>query len=312
MTMKVAVLKDSVSEEMVRLPTILARFPRFILPEVLTHRVFSRNTGSSRAIPFKNVLKDIIEDTAMPVHWGLNQPGMSADGECTNKVFVRQYEKRMVHLFNQGYPETKQVFEMVVEGFENEKAWLNARDAAIEYAIAFNESKYHKQIVNRLVEPFVHTNMIISSTYWRNFFHLRQADDAQPEIHVLANEAANELSKSIPTLVRFGQWHLPYVAANEETQSVETLRKFSAARIARVSYNNHDGTEPDSAKDYSTYEKLINSDGSLHGSCFEHIATPVPRHSASNFYGWMQWREQLDKNNPYQEFYTGEYNDYGD
>lgn len=305
------VLKDSVSEDMVRLPTVLARFPRFILPEVLTHRVFSRNTSSSRAIPVKKIIADIMEDTAMPVSWGLNKPGMSAEAENNRKVYIKTYETQMTEFFDQGYSKAEKLYRMVLAGFEKEDAWLAARDAAIEYAMAFNESEYHKQVVNRILEPYVHTNMVISSTYWRNFFNLRLASDAQPEINVLAEEISNALSESKPRLLGFGQWHLPYVPCREEDQPLSRIRKFSAARLARVSYNNHDGTEPSAERDLKTFDMLINEGGSLHGSCFEHIATPVPNHRASNFFGWMQWRELLDKNNPYQEFYTGEYNSYG-
>lgn len=304
MSYSVQTLKDSVSEERVRLRTVVATFPRMILPEVLTHRVFTRNTGSSRAVPVKRVLEQVKNNPAMPIHWGRNRPGMVADGECSESVFLRQYVKE-INAFNPYGTRMSTVSKVITRGFSSEEAWLEARDCAVEVAEAFDAAGYHKQVVNRLLEPFVWTPMIISSTYWQNFFNLRIAEDAQPEIRHIATMMEQEHAASIPSLVRFGQWHLPYITPHEEYLSSETLRKCSAARLARVSYNNHDGTAPDLKKDFATFELVLNEGGSLHGSCFEHIATPVPRYRENNFYGWMQWRNILDKNNPYQEFYEG-------
>ena len=45
------VLIDSVNPAGQRLTTFVLRFPRFVLSEFNTHRMFSRNASSSRAIP---------------------------------------------------------------------------------------------------------------------------------------------------------------------------------------------------------------------------------------------------------------------
>lgn len=307
MAYKAIVKADSVSEEKVRLLTYETEFPRFILPEVLTHRKFTRNTASSRAIPVKRIVQQIQDDPAMPVYWGRNRAGMSAGEETDDLLFFRDYKKNIVQIGNMEIIPGSAIRQLLdtETHFSREEAWLLQRDRAIEIAEAFSKAEYHKQIVNRLLEPWVHTQMVISSTFWRNFFNLRIADDAQPEIKVLAEKIYHAGIQSKPRLLRHGQWHLPYVTAGETYLSTETLRKYSAARIARASYNNHDGTAPNHETDIRTFGKLIPEKGSLHGSPLEHQATPIPGHHATNFYGWMQFRELLDKQ-PLVEYYYGE------
>ena len=309
MAFRAVVKADSVSEEMIRLPTLEVQFPRLILPEVLTHRVFSRNTASSRAIPAKRVIEQVLTNPAMPVYWGKNRPGMSATEESTSLVFVKPYRAAVELMEHRHLISPKHATELksIEHKLSNEGAWLRARDNAVEIADAYEKAGLHKQVLNRILEPWVWTQMVVSSTYWKNFFNLRRAADAQPEIKVLAEHINDALDNSAPRLLRYGQWHLPYVLAREEDQPKETLRQYAAARIARVSYNNHDGSTPDPRKDMDTFAKLVKSGSALHGSPLEHIATPIPGHRASNFYGWMQYRELLDHGQEKFERYEGNY-----
>lgn len=263
-----------------------------------------------RAIPLQKQIEAILDDTAMPIFWGKNQPGMSASQETNAPLFFRDYRKSLEELDNLELLPSKALPALlsVEKAYTREEAWLAARDRAIEIAAAFKDSGYHKQAASRILQPFTHTNMIISSTFWNNFFNLRLAEDAQPEIKALAEEIHNALANSVPTLIRYGQWHLPFIADNEKVHPIQNLRKWSTARLARVSYNNHDGTKPNPEKDLDLFGKLTQGHA-LHGSPLEHPATPIPKHHASNFYGWMQFRELLDVQ-PSVEYYEGSYNDY--
>ena len=81
MTIQAKIIEDSISSTGKRITTFQLLYPRFIHAELMTHRVFSRNASSSRAIPVTKMLAMVREDPAMPIHWGRNQPGMQAKEE---------------------------------------------------------------------------------------------------------------------------------------------------------------------------------------------------------------------------------------
>lgn len=219
--------------------TLQLRYPRFIHAEFMTHRMFSRNASSSRAIPVTKLLAQVEEQPAMPIHWGKNQPGMQADEALPS----------------------------------NATEWKQAAWHAVEHATVLNEQNYHKQIVNRLTEPFQFISVVVTATEWDNFFKLRLHPAAQPEIHELANVMYTAIDCSTPQLLRKGQWHLPYVPEEEqEGVGMEMLRSLSAARCARVSYLNHDSTKPNPLKDIELANTLLDAG---HMSPFEHQATPM-------------------------------------
>jgi thymidylate synthase ThyX len=296
MTISVKIIADSISEAGKRLTTAQWRYPKFIHGEVMTHRVFSRNASSSRAIPVERLIKDVIDDPVYPSFWGKNQPGMSAAEECTTVL---------------------QPSGMEDIDHTREQAWDAARQAAIYWARGFSKAGYHKQIVNRLLEPFCHINVVVTATEWGNFFVLRCHKDAQPEIRILAETMRTAMEISQPKLLRRGQWHLPYVDVSEEGSgdpSPETWRtavQLSVARCARVSYLTQDGRVPDGELDLKLYERLVGA-VPLHASPAEHQATPdfynLPswlnddpkprptwkqRHLHGNFCGWIQFRKTL-------------------
>lgn len=283
------------------------RYPRFIHAEVMTHRVFSRNASSSRAIPVERLIEDIIRDPVYPSFWGSNKPGMQAGEECFNLVECGIPEISWDH---NGYEECSYI-ETIFYKEKREYAWDMARDNAIQIARAFANAGYHKQIVNRLLEPFSHINVVVTSTDWNNFFALRRHPDAQPEIRILADAIWEAQQASTPKLLQYGEWHLPYITQLESDGALDvaTLIKISAARCARTSYLTHDGAVPSIDADIALYEKLAVSTP-LHASPCEHQATPdtfdrqdivsqgYPRAWGSpelhgNFTGWIQHRKTL-------------------
>jgi hypothetical protein len=308
MTITAKIIADSISTTGVRLTTLQLRYPRFIHAEELTHRVLSsttegvlyeiihdglmydenlsRNAGSSRATPVQKLIQDIIDDTAMPMHWGKNQPGMQAREEHAALINIHDREG-----------------DVLAEDLTAKQAWIFARDQAIAVAQSFDEAGYHKQIVNRLLEPYAHINVIVTATEWDNFFTLRDHPDAQPEIQVLAQQIKAAMADSKPNKLWEGQWHLPYVADNDEEVwnyamendlgLVDVARKVSVARCARVSYLGFDGKKTKVAADVSLHDKLVVAEP-LHASPAEHQATPTPGENGRNFRGWTQYRQVLE------------------
>lgn len=267
------VIADSINgKHETRLTTLQLRYPRFIHAEFMTHRMFSRNASSSRAIPVRKMIEQVRKDPAMPVHWGKNQPGMQAR-EWLEEPFL--------------------------SGTKTE--WLNAANAAAEIAEEMERNGAHKQIVNRILEPFQFIHVVVSATEWANFFELRCHEDAQPEIHMLATMMREAIKASTP-IVRYplgnsniGSWHLPYVTDGErELYSLSALIKMSAARCARVSYLTHDGSKPDPMRDLELYERLVGS-RPIHASPTEHQAYANNyRDFIKNFRGWVQHRDEVE------------------
>jgi len=257
------VLADSVSPAGIRLTTLEVRFPRFILSEFNTHRVFSRSSASSRAVPTKKMIERVLQNPAMPVEWGVNKPGMSA-----SEALSAEHE-------------------------EDAKAeWLRARDSAVEHVRKLQTFNVHKQVINRPLEPFMWHTVIVTATEWDNFFKLRLAENAQPEIRVAALHMRAAIDASKAAAIGDGEWHLPLMQDDERSLPVEQLKKISAARCARVSYLTHDGKR-DIEKDIELCERLWSD---RHLSPFEHVATPSgDREFHANFRGWRQMRKELEE-----------------
>lgn len=271
------VVADSVSEGGARLTTLQLRYPRFIHAEFMTHRVFSRNASSSRAIPVAKMVEQVRNAPAMPIHWGRNQAGMQAHEELVgDDLFLAQAR------------------------------WLHAATLAAHQAEAMAEIGAHKQIVNRILEPFLFISVVVTATEWANFFELRAHPDAQPEIQALALEMRAAMRESTPVVRPFGHhadsWHLPYVS-NEERRAAlndpKYLARLSAARCARVSYLNHDGTAPSIQKDLELYDRLVGS-RPMHASPIEHQAYPERGVRSRNFSGWRQFREVVEAASSYR------------
>lgn len=256
------VLTDSVSSSGIRLTTMEVRFPRFILSELNTHRILSKNSASSRAIPTNKMIERALENPAMPIEWGVNKPGMSANEALT--------------------PEQAE---------EAKAEWLRARDSAVAHVRNLQKYNVHKQVINRLLEPFMWHTVIISGTDWDNFYNLRISPNAQPEIRRAAELMRDAMNGSKPRTVGIGDWHLPLVQDDERDMPIEQLKKVSAARCARVSYLTHDGNR-DVSKDIELCERLLSD---RHLSPFEHVATPSEDSEFhANFRGWIQMRASIE------------------
>lgn len=267
MAFSARVLLDSRSSAGARLTTLEVRYPRFIHSELMTHRVFSRNAASSRAIPIKKMISAVREDPALPVYWGRNQTGMSAREEIAPEVAELAREE-----------------------------WAAALDDALRHAerLAAKDIDLHKQLVNRLLEPFAWITVIITATEWANFFTQRCHPDAQPEIKHIAEMMLAAYRASAPGPVAAGRWHLPLIQDDERDLPDELLCKLSVARCARVSYLTHDGNR-DHARDLELYERLLGGGANGHWSPFEHVATPAadPAERSANFAGWEQYRKRF-------------------
>lgn len=273
MTFRASVICDSVGFHGVRLTTLQLRYPRFIHAEFLTHRDKSRNSSSSRAIPVARLIQDVLDDTAMPIFWGKNEPGMQARAEC----------EALIELCENG------------RKYSRVALWMKARDQMVRIARAYSAAGYHKQIVNRLLEPFAHINTVVSATNWDNFFTLRDHEDAQPEIRTLARMIREARDHSVPQTLAPGMWHVPYLTKADTERPVAEQLKISTARCARTSYLTHDGKDSDPEKDIKLHDRLVGAEP-LHASPAEHQASCLPDdRRVRNFRGFQQYRVFLEE-----------------
>lgn len=276
------VILDSVSPAGDRLTTLEVVMHRSVLAEFNTHRVLSRNSESSRAVPVDKRLKRFDQDPAWPVFWAGEGPGMAAGAELTGD----DLDDAMTLL----------------------GAIMNSTSELIgEYLNTHPEkaTRLHKSLLNRPMEWALWHTVICTSTEWDNFFNLRCHPAAQPEMRAAAEAMRAALNHSTPKELEVGHWHMPYIREVDYAyvKDFEDLRKISAGRCARVSYLTHDGTR-DPAKDIQLYESLV-SNG--HASPLEHVATPCPSNilgtamhfsfdqgpHLGNFKGWDQLRHKV-------------------
>lgn len=244
-------------------------FCRFVLAEFNTHRVFSRNAASSRAIPTLKILKRVLTDPAIPVEWGANNPGMQSKSLLTG---WRNLAARTI--------------------------WRASSWVAVLFAYLMYKVGVHKQIVNRIVEPWVWVTVLMTTTDLKNFFDLRAHPDAQPEIQVLARAMIEEYLSSYPYSLEEGDWHSPYVVISHKDTDSEVEEKLyqSVARCARVSYLNHDGKETTLEQDVKLAKKLI-SMRPIHASPAEHQVKYDPVNpDPGNLRGpFVQFRKIIEK-----------------
>lgn len=284
------VITDSITDYGHRLTTMEVTHHRFVLAEENTHRVFSRNSASSRAIPVEKQLERFMHDAAYPVEWPSEQPGMSG-GEGLG---AGDHEDAL-RLFDEAH---FQIGTLV-------NAYLLRHPD--------KSTRLHKSLINRLLEPMQWHTVIISATAWQNFFNQRCHPAAQPEMRVAAEAIRDAMAASTPVLLHPGEYHMPYIRDDERDRDPAVLRQVSAARCARVSYLTHDGVR-DIAEDLKLYERLTRADP-MHASPLEHVATPalwnehcvdiampgendkvlelhLPK--VGNFIGWQQLRLEVE------------------
>jgi hypothetical protein len=279
---KARVICDSINPDGVRLTTMEWTYPRFIHSEIMTHRQLSRNSASSRAIPIEAMLRRIETNPVFPLHWGKSQKGMQAEQELT-------FDEKL----------------------EAGGEWMEARKQAIVRLQALKHIGIHKQIGNRLVEPWMWITVIVSATNFENLFALRCHKDAEPHFQNLAYKVRDAYDASVPNQLEWGQWHLPLFGPhcgdpdNDWTFYTGDDRmnwpKISAGRCARVSYLTHEGKR-DPEEDLKLCERLA-THKPMHASPLEHPAQAVnplawqskiegPRQDWGNFTpGWLQLRK---------------------
>jgi Thymidylate synthase complementing protein len=307
------IIADSVSEAGDRLTTFEITFPRIVLSEFNTHRMFSRNSASSRAIPVEKQLLRVLDDPFVPVQWGVNQPGMQAGAELTageaevslnNHLLMRDYAVLGAVAQIGGVDELKD------SGLRERIAELQDR---LQAPFEPLPRPLHKQIANRALEPYMWHTVVATGTDWSNYFALRANEQAQPEIQKIAYMMRDLYESHEPTLLRGGEWHLPFVQADERQLAVESMKKISAARCARVSYLTHDTGIRDIGKDLALHDSLL---GSGHMSPFEHPARPMTNEErqmymvpigenlelpyCGNFQGWIQYRKEIPNEHDYR------------
>lgn len=292
------IVADSISEAGVRLTTFQLRYWRPIHSELMTHRVFSRNAGSSRARPSAKIIEQVRRNPWGPIHWGVNQAGMQAHTELGEQELMQAKSN-----------------------------WHLAARWAADAAQVMLDINVHKQIVNRLLEPFTYIDVLVTATDFANWFALRDHPAAQPEIQELAKLMKQAYQESLPTLLHGGQWHLPYITEEDwknaywkckegritrdepsYKEKLAVVLKISVARCARVSYKAFDGNVAPIEKDLELYDQLLGSQP-VHASPAEHQATPdeiievergdiISERYANyelhgNFRGWIQYRKTL-------------------
>ena len=264
------ILADSVSPNGQRMTTMEIEYPRFILAELNTHRMLSKNSASSRAIPVKAMHQHMTENPARPVHWGKNQPGMQANTELSGMDLT-----------------------------DAQFMWRRAQQDAMHWALQMSERVgLHKQVANRITEPWMIMKTVISGTEWANFWWLRAHADAQPEIHELATKMWDAHNASSPQLLHPGEWHVPYVRTNRnivdnslcyydnngDDLTAEEARVISASCCAQVSYRKNDDSFE---KAHKIFKQLIESQP-CHASPVEHQATPMDL-DTTNWYEPETW-----------------------
>lgn len=246
------IIADSITPSGARLTTMQVPFHRFVLSEFNTHRRFSRNSASSRAIPVRKQIERIMANPAMPVIFPREQRGMQGGEELDPDALA-----------------------------DAKFYYGKAVNNAINSARALVDLGVHKSVVNRLLEPFMWHTVVVTSTEWDNFFVQRCSSLAQPEIRVAAEAMRVALDKSEPQMLVAGEWHLPYVVGDDETcQQIhdsgqpwtQTAVKVSTARVARTSYLTQEGKR-DIEEDLRLYDRLVTAQPP-HWSPLEQVATP--------------------------------------
>ena len=286
------IIADSVGPNRARVTTFELTMPRIVLAEHNTHRSYSRNAASSRAIPVEKMLARVEEDPMLPAWWGENQSGMQAKRELAG--------------------DRREAVEAI---------WLRLRDDAVAGARILLAAGLHKQITNRVVEPWMFTTVVCTATEWSNGFALRVDPEAQPEYERVMRMAKEAYERSEPRVLAAGEWHLPYVTFDDEVESKGLAHPrwnsldyclISAGRCAAVSYLNQGKRDPEA--DIDRANRIL---ASGHMSPFEHQCRAMTREQwthyglraaaawvegrvpVGNLWGWHQFRKELADEHDY-------------
>jgi thymidylate synthase ThyX len=297
MSFKAEVIADSKNEHGHRITTFVVTFPRFILAEFNTHRMFSRNSASSRAIPFKKMMKMVLDNPFVPIKFMKDHSGMQG---------------------NQYFEDPEDIEWLT-------KDWIKSSQIAVREAKRKHNYKegLSKQICNRILEPFMWHTAIVTSTEWENFFALRSHGSAEIHIEKISDMMLSAYNTSVPVQLKAGEWHIPFGDKFEDGRLMEFVPedidpkpyfndlkvKIATARCARVSYMNFEGKD-----DYGNDIKLHDSlSASGHWSPFEHCAWAMSGNNLNyyqhtdvqenpfgwcgNYQGFIQYRKTFSGEN---------------
>lgn len=293
MTVTAQIIADSISDDGTRITTFELDYPRIVHAELMTHREFSRNAASSRAIPTKAVLERVMNDPAMPVHFGKNQTGMQDAGEH---------------------------FELI-NGYTPQEWWKLMALSAAKFSEGFAEAGYHKQVANRGTEFAQNIKVVVTSTSYDNWFWLRYCEMADPTIKVLSNVMLSAYKDSTPRLLTPGEWHVPYyfdgywsatsddklfeLAVDVHGHTLAEALKISSSCSAQVSYRKCDDTLE---KAVGLYDRLVGAE-KVHASPFEHQGTPVTKSGVFvNAFAYpMSWEQGITHVDRDGKFHSGNF-----
>lgn len=272
-----------------QLITLEIELHRFVLPEFNTHRSLSRNFQSSRAVPVKQMIEQVRNNPAMPVHWGKNEPGMVANEQVSEGMLQAAKE-----------------------------CWVKTAKDAARRAEIFSDMGLHKQIVNRILEPFMWTKGVTTATLkgWEAFLKLRLHKDAQPEIKALAEQIDLVIKHSSVAKLGKDDWHMPYFGDGYWLKgcgiSLEDALMISASCCGQISYRKRDESIEKAQKIYGMLNLPENGEykeDPPHFSPTEHQAKASNGdfELSGNFHtedSWMQYRKILEKG--YESIYIKE------
>lgn len=264
------IIAHSVGPVGIPVVSILLRYPRMVHADFTRHRAFSYSVASSRAIPSEKLRQRIMQNPATIAWWGKNQRGMVAEEELKGEELVAV-----------------------------KAVWEKGMESALELATRLDSLGLHKQLANRVLEPWMDVEQLTTGTDWSNFEGLRCHKDAQPELQYIARMAMTEIRLSTPQYLQVGEWHLPFITQHEldhmaqialdinptrvtSLGQYDLFTRFSAARCARTSYLNHEG-KVDYDKDLELFDKLVGNDPG-HWSPLEHVCQAM---------GEVHWTEKL-------------------
>jgi thymidylate synthase ThyX len=261
-----------------RLTTFIITFPRIVLAEFNTHRMFSRNSASSRAIPFKEMVERCEDTPFVPIKFQKDHSGMQG-----TEYFEGEQEKQM------------------------RDCWLQARHGAVENAKKLHRQNLTKQLCNRGLETYMWHTVIVSATEFENFFALRAHPAAEIHIAALADKMLEQYNLSSPIILQPGEWHIPFSQNIDDKRLIDALYEINQdkllltnktlnqakmevaiARCARLSYFNFEGKD-----DYLADLKLTNRLSKLgHWSPFEHVAKAMSLDEQTTMSLWhREWQE---------------------
>lgn len=256
----VRIIADSISKT--RITTFELEYPRMIHSEMMTHRMLSKNSSSTRAIPVARAIEIVEEKPAMPIHWGENNPGMSSNQELD--------EYRRIHA---------------------QELWINCMQSVISYVKSMSDKDSingHKQWAGRWLETASFIKVVLTGTEFNNLYALRHHKDAQPEFYELVDCMMRAQEQSVPNTLSHGEWHLPYIDyidgkyyTNGTEVDLETAKRVSTSCCAQASYRKLDNTIEKANMIFSMLHLGDDSGQPAHASPSEHQATPMSDSSVS-------------------------------